>query len=338
MSGSEQKYHVAVIDDSPENLHLISSILSPEYEVRCSKDSIRAVEFIKRSKADLILLDAVMPGKDGYEILTELRQDPSTRDTPVIFLTALTDDKHEQRAFEMGAVDFIRKPFNPVIVRARLKSQVDLLHERREVERLLESTLPKKVIIDLRDKGEYVPEIVRSATLLFTDIVHFTDKVANMNPVDVISELTDLFSTFDEITQKYHGTRIKTIGDAYFAACGVESVVANHADSAVQIALDIMDYIRDREPTKGHKWQIRIGLCSGSVTAGIVGKAKYLYDVFGDPVNIASRVENSADPMHISACKSTVDQLTLSAVHAQSRGLIDLKGRGALELFYLSRR
>jgi len=337
MNGSDRRVNIAVIDDSPENLNLISSILQPEYEVRCSKDSVKAVDFIKKSGADLILLDAVMPDKDGYQILTELRHDPATCDLPVIFLTALTDDKHEQKALELGAVDFIRKPFNPVIVRARLQSQVDLLRERREVERLLENTLPKKVIRDLRNKGAYTPEVVSSATLLFTDIVHFTDQVAEMDAVEVISELTDMFSEFDRITERYQGTRIKTIGDAYFAVCGVESEIENHADRAVQIALDIMDYIKERKPHHGHKWQIRIGLCSGSVTAGIVGRSKYLYDVFGDPVNIASRVEGSAEPMHISACKATVDLLTLQNVTATSRGLVNIRGRGDLELFYLER-
>lgn len=337
MNGSETRICIAVIDDSPENLNLISSILQPEYDVRCSKEPLKAVDFIKKSKADLILLDAVMPDRDGYEVLTELRSDPVTRDVPVVFLTALTDDRHEQRALELGAVDFIRKPFNPVIVRARLKSQVDLLRERREVERLLENTLPRKVIRDLRDKGAYTPEVVPSATLLFTDIVHFTDQVAEMDAVEVISELTDMFSEFDRITERYQGTRIKTIGDAYFAVCGVESELENHADRAVQIALDVMDYIRDREPHHGHKWQIRIGLCSGSVTAGIVGRSKYLYDVFGDPVNIASRVESSAEPMHISACKATVDLISLPNVRATSRGLVNIKGRGDLELFYLDR-
>ena len=336
MNGSDHRVNIAIIDDSPENLNLICSILQPEYEVRCSKDSVNAMEFIKKSNADLILLDAVMPDKDGYEVLTELRHDPATCDLPVIFLTALTDDKHEQRALEMGAVDFIRKPFNPVIVRARLKSQVDLLRERREVERLLENTLPKKVIRDLRNKGAYKPEVVPSATLLFTDIVHFTDHVARMDAVDVISELTDMFSEFDRITERYQGTRIKTIGDAYFAVCGVEAAVEDHADRAVQIALDIMDYIRNRDPHHGHKWEIRIGLCSGSVTAGIVGSAKYLYDVFGDPVNVASRVEGSSEPMHVSACKATVDLLTLPEVKTTSRGMVNIKGRGDLELFYVS--
>lgn len=337
MQHSNERYRIAVIDDSPENLTLISTILAPSYEVRCTKDSTHALDFINTTDPDLILLDAVMPGKDGFTVLKEIRANDETKDIPVIFLTALTDDKHEQRALELGAVDFIRKPFNPVIMRARLQTQTELLSGRREVERLLESTLPRKVIQDLRTHGAYAPEIVKSATLIFTDLVDFTSKVAHMDACDVINELTDLFSEFDRITERYNGTRIKTIGDAYFAACGVESVVANHADSAAQIALDIMDYVRDREPICGQKWQIRIGICSGSVTAGIVGQSKYLYDVFGDPVNIASRVENSAEPMHVSACKATVDQLTLPTVKAESRGMVPIKGRGELELFYLSR-
>jgi CheY-like chemotaxis protein len=202
MQHSNERYRIAVIDDSPENLTLISTILAPSYEVRCTKDSTHALDFINTTDPDLILLDAVMPGKDGFTVLKEIRANDETKDIPVIFLTALTDDKHEQRALELGAVDFIRKPFNPVIMRARLQTQTELLSGRREVERLLESTLPRKVIQDLRTHGAYAPEIVKSATLIFTDLVDFTSKVAHMDACDVINELTDLFSEFDRITER----------------------------------------------------------------------------------------------------------------------------------------
>ena len=332
-----QRFRIAVVDDSPENLNLISTILAEDFDVRCSKDSVRGLEFIEKTDPDIILLDAVMPGKDGYSLLQDIRKNPSTQDIPVIFLTALTEDRDEERALQLGAVDFIRKPFNPVIVKARLKIQVDLLSERRTVEQLLANTLPQKVIREMRDNGEYPPEVIKSASLLFTDFIKFTDSVSKMKAQDVIAELTDMFSVFDEITEKYGGTRIKTIGDAYFAATGVESEMDGHADAIVNIALEILDYVAQRGEPCGHNWQIRIGICSGQVTAGIVGSSKYLYDVFGDPVNIASRVEGTCDPMTVSACKNTVDLLTPGKFKVVSRGPHLIKGKGELELFYVER-
>ena len=171
---------------------------------------------------------------------------------------------------------------------------------------LLHNILPPRVIRDLREKGTTEPELFEQVSILFTDLVNFTEISSNLAPEYLIGELSDLFCGFDCIIEKYGCTRIKTIGDSYMAVCGLPEADPYHARKIVQAGLECIDYLAKRNEHSPIKWKMRVGAHSGAVVAGIVGARKYIYDVFGDTVNIASRMENSSNEMRAERLRGNI--------------------------------
>lgn len=322
-----------IVDDAAENLQLLSSLLHGRYRIKVAKSGEKALELLQdESLPDLILLDIVMPGIDGYEVCTRIKSDVRTSKIPVIFLTALNEVNDETKGFRSGGADFITKPFNPDIVLASIKTQLDLQSERKKSESLLRILLPEQVINDLIQKGKHTPEVHNEVSILFCDFVGFTQVTTALSPVELIEELSAIFSTFDEVCEKNNVTRIKTIGDAYMAVCGLHAHEPNHAEKLTETALQFIEFLRDRNANTNLKWQCRIGIHSGSVIGGIVGKTRFVYDVMGDDVNIAARVESNGIPMRVVITNETRQRLT-NRFSTESIGLIMLKGKGEKELF-----
>jgi class 3 adenylate cyclase len=212
-------------------------------------------------------------------------------------------------------------------------SEID--KERRISEKLLLNILPKKVIKELKEKGITSPEIFRNVTVLFSDIVGFTD-ISTKLPVDtLIAELNDIFTTFDVIIEKHSCERIKTIGDAYLAVCGLPENNANHCKNIVNAATEMIQYIEDRNSTNTIKWQIRIGIHTGNVIGSVVGIKKYIYDIFGDTVNTASRLENLSEPMKINISTEVMMELNDSYTY-EDRGIIEVKGKHNMKMYFVS--
>jgi adenylate cyclase len=322
-----------IVDDAAENLQLLSSLLHGRYRIKVAKSGEKALELLQgESLPDLILLDIVMPGIDGYEVCTRIKSDARTSKIPVIFLTALNEVNDETKGFRSGGADFITKPFNPDIVLARIKTQLDLQSERKKSESLLRILLPEQVINDLIQKGKHTPEVHNEVSILFCDFVGFTQVTTALSPVELIEELSAIFSTFDEICENNNVTRIKTIGDAYMAVCGLHAREVNHAEKLTETALQFIEFLADRNTRTNLMWQCRIGIHSGSVIGGIVGKTRFVYDVMGDDVNIAARVESNGIPMRVVITNETRQRLT-NRFSTESIGLIMLKGKGEKELF-----
>jgi len=207
--------------------------------------------------------------------------------------------------------------------------------ERRISEKLLLNILPKKVIKELKEKGITSPEIFRNVTVLFSDIVGFTD-ISTKLPVDIlIAELNDIFTTFDVIIEEHSCERIKTIGDAYLAVCGLPENNANHCKNIVNAATEMIQYIENRNSENSIKWQIRIGIHTGNVIGSVVGIKKYIYDVFGDTVNTASRLENLSEPMKINISTEVMKELSDSYTY-EDRGIIEVKGKHDMKMYFVS--
>jgi class 3 adenylate cyclase len=207
--------------------------------------------------------------------------------------------------------------------------------ERRKSEKLLLNILPKKVIKELKETGNTRPEIFKNVTVLFSDIVGFTD-ISTKLPVDtLIEELNDIFTTFDNIIEKHSCERIKTIGDAYLAVCGLPESDANHCENMVNAATDMIQYIDDRNRTGGIKWQIRIGIHTGPVIGSVVGIKKYIYDIFGDTVNTASRLESLSEPMKINISLDVMKELN-DSFKFEDRGVLAVKGKNEMKMFFVS--
>jgi len=206
--------------------------------------------------------------------------------------------------------------------------------EKEKSDELLLNILPSRVATDLKEKGVSDPQLFENVTVFFSDIIDFTEKSNELEPEVLISELNDIFTGFDNIIEKNNGERIKTIGDAYLAVCGLPESNPKHADNIVNAALEIVDYMKKRNETSKHKWEVRVGVHSGQVVGGVVGIKKYIYDVFGDAINTASRMESNSSPMRINISQTTME-LVKFRFNIEDRGDIETKGKGRVKMYYV---
>lgn len=337
-----EQSRILVVDDIEENLKVLSGTLVEEgfYPLQ-AKNGERAIQIAKKAKPDLILLDIKMPDMDGYETISILKSDPDTADIPVIFISALNQIEDKVKGFRAGAVDYVSKPFQKEEVVARVGTHLKLRaaqraieEERQKSERLLLSILPEAVAEELKRTGRCEPELFSDVTFLFSDLVNFTEKAEKLEPATLIAELNDIFTGFDSIMSKRGCERIKTIGDAYLAAAGIPDRLEDHADRMVEAARDMISFLSERNAHGPHTWEIRVGIHSGSAVAGIVGTNKYIYDVFGDSVNTASRMESNSLPMRINLSAATA-ALVGGRFSLESRPGTEVKGKGSMEMFFV---
>ncbi|MFZ2956545.1 MAG: adenylate/guanylate cyclase domain-containing protein [Candidatus Ozemobacteraceae bacterium] len=323
---------ILTVDDSPENLDIIVGLLRDKYAVKVATNGPAALRIAAISpQPELILLDVTMPEMDGYEVCRRLKADSQTQEIPIIFLTSRHELDDEIQGFKMGAVDFVTKPFKPEVVRARVQTHIELVREKRRTEALLANILPAKVINELKTTGHSAPQLFDEVSILFSDLVEFTQASSTIPPKILLAELTDLFTAFDGIQQKNGTQRIKTIGDAYLAVSGMPEPAPDHAERMVRCGLDFLRFLENRNTKAEHQWRVRIGIHSGPVVAGIVGVTKFQYDVFGDTVNVASRVQGAGEPMHVCISGETRRRLGSRFV-ISDRGLVELKGKGPTPL------
>lgn len=207
--------------------------------------------------------------------------------------------------------------------------------ERLKSEQLLLNILPQKIISELKEKGRTSPEIFSDVTVIFSDIVGFTE-ISTKLPVEIlISELNEIFTMYDTIIEKNNCERIKTIGDAYLAVCGLPEYNQSHCENAVRAAIEMLQYIESRNRVHQNKWEIRIGIHTGHVIGSVVGIKKYIYDVFGDTVNTASRLESLSEPMKINISMDVMKNLN-GSFRFEDRGLIKVKGKTEMNMFYVT--
>ena len=330
---ADNKPVILVVDDAVENLQLLSSILKDDFKIKIAKNGAKAIELAMQEPVpDLILLDVVMPEMDGFEVCKILRATKETLKVPIIFLTSLNEVADETKGFAVGGTDFIPKPINPDIVKARIKTHIELQKERRKSESLLRIVLPDHVINDLIHTGYHKPKILQNVSILFCDFVGFTSISTQLPPEILIEELSNIFGEFDEICARNECMRIKTIGDAYLAASGLLKDDSNHAENLVHAGIEMVQYLENRNKTSDYNWRCRVGINSGSAIAGIVGKTRFIYDILGNDVNIAARVESSGKQMSVTITEST-SSLLKSPFVLTSMGMTKLKGAGEMELF-----
>ncbi len=171
--------------------------------------------------------------------------------------------------------------------------------------------------------------------MYFSDIVSFTKASNSLDPKFLIEELNDIFTTFDNIMESHNCERIKTIGDAYMGVCGLPAPNENHAENIARAALDIVEALDKRNQTSEQVWRIRVGIHTGKVTGGVVGIKKYIYDVFGDTVNTASRMESNSEPMRINVSDKTYEILK-GKFDFEEREPVEVKGKGIFQMYFLN--
>ena len=211
----------------------------------------------------------------------------------------------------------------------------DVAAEHEHSERLLLNILPAELAKELSATGVARPARYDSATILFTDFSGFT-QVASAMPADrMVAELNEIFGAFDDICDECGVEKIKTIGDAYMAAAGLPKPCADHAQRCVRAGLRMLDYLEQRNRASAFKWSLRVGVHSGPVVTGVVGKRKYAFDVWGDTVNVASRMESSGEPGRVNISAYTYD-LIRTEFECEYRGKVDAKGKGQIDMYFVT--
>ena len=205
--------------------------------------------------------------------------------------------------------------------------------EREKTEELLLNILPRDIAAILKDSPQTIADNFDGASILFADVADFTPISARLTPAETVNLLNEVFSYFDKLVEKYDVEKIKTIGDCYMVASGVPRQRADHAHALIRMALEMRDYVAQHE-FRGQRLQFRIGVNSGPVVAGVIGRKKFIYDLWGDAVNTASRMESHGSAGVIQITRSTFE-LIKDAFVCEPRGTVDVKGKGAMEVWHV---
>jgi adenylate cyclase len=336
---------ILVVDDTASNRDLLSRRLTREgYRVTAAESGAAALALIGAEGFDLVLLDLMMPGMSGFEVLCRLKADAGTRHVPVVMISALDELDSTVRCIEAGAEDYLPKPFNPVLLRARIgaclekKRLLDELHaEKERSEALLLNILPRTVVDRIRQGATVIADRFAEATILFSDLVDFTSIAAKVSPEETVKLLELLFCGFDILAARYGVEKIKTTGDGYMVAGGLPEARTNSVVAVADMALAMLDTVEAARCAVGQPLRLRIGLHTGALVAGVIGRQKFAYDVWGDTVNTAKRMESYGLPGHVHVSAAT--RLALGdGFRFEPRGPLEVKGKGSMETFFLYRQ
>jgi class 3 adenylate cyclase len=334
--------NILLVDDNASNRDLLSRRLAREgYQVRVAADGGTALALAATAAFDLVLLDLMMPGMSGFEVLCRLKADAAMKHVPVIMISALDELDSTVRCIEAGAEDYLHKPFNPVLLRARIgaslekKRLLDELHvEKERTEALLMNILPRSIVERMRRGETAIADHIADATILFCDLVDFTALAGRLSPGQTVAVLADVFCRFDHLAARYGLEKIKTTGDGYMVAGGLPEPRADHATATAEMALAMVDAIKIAGTTCGVPLQVRIGLHTGALIAGVLGTHKFVYDVWGDTVNTAKRMESYGLPGRIHVSAATRHALG-AKFRFEPRGTLDIRGKGLVETYFL---
>jgi PAS domain S-box-containing protein len=237
----------------------------------------------------------------------------------------------------LGSWDNDGKRYYSGIIRditEKKKAEGIILDEKKKSDELLLNILPKQVADELKSSGKATTKRYENVTILFTDFKDFTLMASSIPPGKLVKELNELFSQFDDIMETYKMEKIKTIGDAYFAACGLPEKNKDHAIQCIEAAKQMFRYLEERNKKSEIQWKMRVGIHSGPVVAGVVSKKKYAYDLFGDTVNTASRMESNGEVGKINISETTYE-LIKGKYNCYPRGQINAKGKGNLNMYFI---
>jgi class 3 adenylate cyclase len=337
---------ILVVDDTASNLDLLSRRLLREgYRAVTAESGAAALALMRAEAFDLVLLDLMMPGMSGFEVLCHLKAEETTRHIPVIMISALDELDSTVRCIEAGAEDYLSKPFNPVLLRARIGASLEkkrlvdeLRSEQQRSEALLLNILPRPIVERMRLGETAIADHIAEATVLFSDLVDFTSLSTRLAPEETVRLLALLFSEFDDLATRYGLETIKTIGDGYLVTGGILEQRPDKAASVAEMALSMLESVEHVGRAINENLQLRIGMHTGGpIVAGVLGTHKIGFDIWGDTVNIAKRMETHGWPgrVHVSAATR---QVLGDAFHFEPRGPLKVKGKGLMETYFLYRQ
>ena len=352
------KAKILIVDDLPANILLLERMLGGAgYSSVTSTLDPRAVSALhQKNDYDLIVLDLQMPGMDGFEVMEALKGVEKNGYLPVLVITAQPD--HKLRALKAGAKDFISKPFDVAEVLTRVHNMIEvrLLHveihrknaelktlfdqvvaERKVSERLALQVPPDSIAVRLQARPDVTPDNFADVTVVIADIVGFTELTPTLGADRLALLVEEIFADFDGHAKQRGLKRIKTLGNSYMAAAGVPAPAVDHAVRATHLSLDMLGALDRFNQRSGLSLQVRIGIESGPVVAGVIGKRMYVYDVWGEAVNTASRMESHGVAGRVQVAENT-RRLLGEPFELEERGALEVEGQGEVQTWFVAGR
>jgi len=364
------KPEILYIDDEEDNLFVFKAAFRRFYKVYTAQSGEEGLEILKEKDISLVITDQRMPRMTGVQFLQNISEE---KDLIRMILTGYSDMESIIEAINTGKVyRYIVKPWDKEELKITMDNAIEAFRLRRankhlvqelkeanedleqkvtdrtlevnvqkvEIEKLLLNILPAEVAHELQEKGLATPRYYDSVTVLFTDFVGFTKIAEGLSPQELIGELNTCFLAFDSIIEKNNLEKIKTIGDSYMCAGGIPVPNQSHAVDAIVAALEIQDYIRNlnekRIAVGLPPWDLRIGVHTGPLVAGVVGRKKFAYDIWGDTVNIASRMESSGEGGKINISDATF-AMVKDWFTCLYRGKVSAKNKGDVDMYFVQK-
>ena len=350
-------HRVLLVDDQPMIGEAVRRLLADQADITFAfcKDAAKALSTAEEFQPTVILQDLVMPDIDGLDLVSQFRSHPGTEKIPVIMLSANEEAATKAQLLEAGANDYLIKLPHQIELIARIRvhseaykrllerdaafgalerSLADLTREREKSERLLRNILPDTIAEQLKNNVSTIAETYSSVSVLFADLCGFTTFSERVDASQLVDLLDDIFSAFDHLANAYGVEKIKTIGDAYMAVAGLPEARDDHAEAVAGMALGMLEAFRGVMRNRGLSMEVRIGIHSGPVVAGVIGKHKFSYDLWGDTVNTASRMESHGEPSRVHVSQGTYTLLQ-DRYRFTDRGEMNVKGKGMQQTYFL---
>ena len=314
-----------------------------------------AVNKLLEKPYDLMLLDMEMPEMNGREVLAAINLDSRLKGVPVIVISAAEQMELAVECIEAGAEDYLPKPPNLTLLRARvttslekkrlrdldklrfaqLQAEKELVElEKEKSEKLLLNILPVAIAGRLKGGEKTIANGHTTVSVMFADLCGFTALSRKTNPADLVTMLNGIFTAFDTIVERHGVEKIKTIGDCYMTVGGLPTHRDDHARVVASASLEMVNALDQINKVNGTELQMRIGIHTGPVVAGVIGKIKFTYDLWGDTVNVASRMESSGMPGMVHISEQTEQELRGHFL-LEERGFVECKGLGQVKTFFL---
>lgn len=339
---------ILVVDDDPLNRQILQRALEQEgCRVETAEDGLQALRALRAGDVafDLVLLDVMMPGMDGFEVLRFVKTEPDLARVPVVMISALDDLTSVVKCLELGAEDYLAKPFDPVLLRARINNSLVrkraadaerrylllVEQEERRSDLLVRNILPADIARRLKAGETEIADDIDDLSVVFADIVGFTALAARQSAKETVAMLDAIVTAFDRLAVGYGMEKIKTIGDAYLAVGGLTRGAEDHLVAAIRLGLAMVAEVPEIAPDL----QVRVGVHVGPAVAGVIGTHKFSFDVWGDTVNIASRMESHGAPGRVQVSEAVRDRLDTGFTF-EDRGAIEVKNRGPIHTFFVT--
>lgn len=302
----------------------------------------------KSGDYDVILLDLNLPDSGFANTISQI---PIVSDRmPIVVMTSTVDDVLALKTMNMGGQDYLNKSKldRTLLIRSvlyamerhQLRRQLQV--EKEKSDKLLRNILPQTIADELKIAGTTKARSYDEVSVMFVDFANFTAISSYMNPHELVDELHACFSSFDNVIEQYGLEKIKTIGDAYMCAGGIPNLDQNHLENMIRAAFAILDEVELRYNQKANQgkeyWRARIGIHVGPIVAGVVGSKKFTYDIWGDTVNTAARIESNGEQGRVNVSEAVYNKLKDSETFSfHYRGKIEAKGKGLIDMYFVER-